>query len=87
MYISLFGKRLRKITAELIISSILVSFAEVFVLFYAGFLKSSGLTNLLVTGAILAVIELALMFIIEEFLIAAKLEVKKRIRTRRTRRQ
>lgn len=79
MYVSLFGKRLRKITSELILSAIIVSFVEELALFYTGFLSIDNLSNFLLITGILAVIELVLIFMIEEFLIAAKHTVRRTI--------
>ncbi|MCL4400641.1 MAG: hypothetical protein M1348_03755 [Candidatus Parvarchaeota archaeon] len=84
MYVSLFGKNLRKVTAELIASAVIISFIEEFALMRAGFLAIHGLLDFFAITAILAVIELILMFMVEEFLIAAKHVVKKRIKRRRS---
>lgn len=84
MYVSLFGKNLRKVTAELLISAIIVSLIEELALIYFGFLNVNGTIDFLVITAILAIIELVLMFIIEESLIAAKHHVRRRINNRRS---
>lgn len=80
MYAPVFGKNLRRITTELILSAIIVSFIEELALVYGGFLKISGLFNFVIVTAILAVIEIVLVFVIEEFLIAAKHHVRRRIK-------
>ncbi len=79
MYMPLFGRRLRRITAELIASAVIVSFLEEFALIYFGLLSITGLPDFLAISVILSVIELVLMFMIEEFLIAAKHEVRRRM--------
>lgn len=84
MYIPIFGKNLRKITAELIASAIIVSFIEEFALIYGGFLKINGLFDMFVITAILAIIELMLMFLVEEFLIAAKHSIRRNINKQRS---
>ncbi len=80
MYAPVFGKNLRRITAELIISAIIVSFVEEMALIYGGFLKIGGVFDFILVTAILAVIEIVLVFLIEEFLIAAKHSVRRRIK-------
>ncbi len=80
MYVPVFGKNLRRITTELILSAIIVSFVEEVALIYAGFLKISGLFDFIIVTAILAIIELVLVFLVEEFLIAAKHSVRRRIK-------
>jgi hypothetical protein len=79
MYSPLFGKSLRKVTVELTLSAIIVSLIEESALIYFGFLKMNGIFNLLLATAILALIELALMFLVEEFLIAAKYAVRRKL--------
>ncbi len=80
MYVSIFGKNLRRITAELVLSAIIVSFVEELALVYSGFLRISSLFNFLAITVILAVIELVLMFLVEEFLISAKHTVRRSMR-------
>ncbi len=80
MYIPVFGKNLRRLTTELIISAVIVSFIEELALMYGGFLKINGLFDFIVVTAILAVIEIVLVFLVEEVLVAAKHSVRRRIK-------
>lgn len=71
---------MRKLTAELIISGVIVSFLETLLLYALGVLNYSGIVSLLFVGILLTIIELILMFIIEELLIRTKHHIKKRIK-------
>ncbi len=74
---------MKKITIELVISAFIVSFIEVGLLYFTGLLKSSNPSFILLVTAILSVIELVLVFIIEDFILLAKHGIRKRINKRR----
>ena len=71
---------MRKVTIELIVSAIIVSFLESFALVVTGLLKPGGYAGFIAVTIVLAVIELGLMFVLEEFLMKAKHHVKKRFK-------
>ncbi len=74
---------MKKLTVELVISAFIVSFIEVAVLYYLGLLKASHPLLILLVTAILSVIELALVFVIEDFILLARHRIRKRINKRR----
>lgn len=78
----LFGRKLRKVTGELILSAIIVSFIEEGVLSYLGFLTYNGIEGILSATLVLSIIEIILIILLEEFLIEAKTRVQKSINKR-----
>jgi hypothetical protein len=83
--ISIFKGRFRRVTEELILSAVLVSFLEAATLWSFGFLRVNSVNRFLVMTAFLAVIEIILIIIIEELLISAKIMVKSAMIKRKTR--
>ncbi len=68
---------MKKISLELFLSAIIVSFIETIVLYYLGFLKTNSIMKLGIVASIVSVIELALMFLIEELLIKTRNRITK----------
>lgn len=81
---SIFSGRFKRVTEELILSAILVSFLEATVLWALGFLKEKNISSFLAMTGVLAVIEIILIILIEEVLISAKVVVKRAIKRRKT---
>ena len=71
---------MRKITVELVLSALIVSFLESYALIVTGLLRISGHYSFLLVTGVLAIIELGLMFVLEETLLKAKHHVRKRFR-------
>ncbi|MCW1294210.1 MAG: hypothetical protein OH316_02255 [Candidatus Parvarchaeota archaeon] len=74
---------MKKLTVELIVSALIVSFIEVVVLYFLGIIKSSNLYVLIVITVVFTVIELVLVFVIEELLILARNGIRESIKRRR----
>lgn len=74
---------MKRLTVELIVAALIVSWIEVSVLYLLGFIKSSNLSVLMAITVILTVIELILVFVIEELLVLTQKGIKKNIRRRR----
>ena len=83
--ISIFEGRFKRVTEELILSAVLVSFLEAVTLWFFGFLRVNSVNRFLIMTAFLAVIEIILIIIIEEILISAKIMVKSAITKRKNR--
>jgi len=73
---------MRKLTVELILSGVIVSFLETILLYLMGVLKVGGDINLLLIGSLLTILELILVFIIEELLIKTKRKLKVKMKKR-----
>ncbi len=83
---SIFKGKLRKITEELVVSAVIVSFIESFLLLSLGALKVGSVEDFIAITTILAVIEIILVIILEELLVSAKLTVRVVISRRREKR-
>ncbi len=84
--ISIFGGKFKRVTVELILSAIVVSFLEAGALWLLGFLQVGSFGGFLSITFVLAVIEIILIILIEEALISAKTVVKGVIKKRKIRR-
>lgn len=74
--ISIFKGKFRRLTAELIMSAVLVSFLEAAALWLLGFLKIADLEGFMSMMLVLSVIEIILIILIEQMLISARVAVR-----------
>ena len=74
------GRIMRKLTVELVVSAVIVSLIEIYFLILSGILQLYSYVSLLMTTVVLAVLEIFLVFLVEELILHTKTHVKRHIK-------